>query len=477
LSFLRRFSIILFGLLFITIITVAVLVPDALRSIALRMDGISTPLRLVLVIVVDIIILSLVYTLIRHRRVVNKGGLVVKTGGGNVLADVSPASARERVLKVIREIPNVVSAEAKLDAIDGKADIDMDVVVDGDHISVPDKHKEIDRALRQVVIKQLGLQLASRPRVHIRLLAPGEVLPVPEPAPVAPVVETPTPLPPPAPVAPVIAPPVASAPPTPAIGVDEAVSDSEVSAQYGLIGRRTDQYKAAPVQSPAPAVEPAPTNAPEPEYQSNWLRDEPTPAAPAPVISTPEPEYKGNWLLDDDTPPAPVVVPNLADIDEPKDDEPLVVDSHSWLDKTSTQPAGAVKVDDAEPAPPTPSGGFLRQWGRETPVVDPIEDDDDGDIEPVKFGSIDIDPIGQELESLDDVAASVEDRGNVRVYTMPEPDFADATTITPIPTPSPAPVEESDDDSTVTPPTVLYDDTGEDDEPESGDAGTRSKFP
>jgi len=103
-----------------TIITIALLVPQALRSIANNVDGFATPVRLVIVIIVDIIILALIYSLIRHRRVVNKGGLVVKSGGGNVLADVSPESARERILKVIRDVPAVVSAEAKLDAIDGR---------------------------------------------------------------------------------------------------------------------------------------------------------------------------------------------------------------------------------------------------------------------------------------------------------------------------------------------------------------------
>ena len=33
------------------------------------------------------------------------------------------------------------------------------------------QRRSIDRALRQVTLKQLGLQLANRPRVHIRLLS------------------------------------------------------------------------------------------------------------------------------------------------------------------------------------------------------------------------------------------------------------------------------------------------------------------
>jgi len=357
----------------------------------------------------------------------------------------------------------------------------MDVVVDGDDLSVPDKHKEIDRALRQVVIKQLGLQLASRPRVHIRLVGPGEALPVTEPVPVLPAVAPAPILPPPEPIAPVasvVAPSIAS---TPAIGVDpSAVPDAEVSSQYGLIGRRTDQYKAVPVTPSAPAVEPEPVATPEPEFRSSWQVNDaaPLPSEPAPV-ATPEPEYTGSWLRDDATPLptesafAPVINP-----------EPEFLGG--WA---TSLPTDAPSVADPEPEAPT---GFLRRWRTGEPVTpaavepstttdeDDIDvdrvDDDAADVDPIKVGKVEIDPIGQELEALDASADSVEDKGNVRIYSRSEPDFSDATLITPIPTVPSSFADDSDDDSTAAPPAVLYDDTG-DDEPESDDADTLSKFP
>ncbi len=419
-SILRRITLILFGLLFITIITVALLVPQALISIVARIDPIPTPLRLVLVIAIDVIILALIYSLIRRRRVVNKGGLEVKSGRGNVLADVSTESARERVLKVIREVPAVVSAEAKLDAIDGKADIDMDVVVNGDHISVPDKHKEIDRALRQVVIKQLGLQLAGRPRVHIRLQGQDEVAPVVTP--VLPVIEPPAPLPPPAPVTPV------AAPVSPVPHDEASIGDAEVSSRFGLIGRRTEQVKAVPIEPPAPMIAPAPVVEP--------------PAA----VNT-EPEFGGNWLADDPTP-------------------------------LPSEPAPAPIV---EPEPS--SGGFLRHWRIEEPETPPVtEPSVTVEDEAALSASVtdETDPIGQELESLDQASNSVETKGNVRVYNMPESDVADATLLTPFPVaPSAAvePVEPSDEDSTLTPSSGLYDDIDDSPEPDSDETDTLSKFP
>lgn len=429
-SILRRITLILFGLLFITIITVAVLVPQALLSIAARVDPIPTPLRLVLVILVDVIILALIYSLIRRRRVVNKGGLIVKSGSGNVLADVSTESARERVLKAIREVPAVVSAEARLDAIDGKADIDMDVVVDGDHINVPEKHKEIDHALRQVVIKQLGLQLANRPRVHIRLQGQDEVAPVVAPA--LPVVEPLPPLPPPAPVAPVVPPatPVA----------EESIGDEQVSSRYGLIGRRTEQMKAVTVDAPAPRTEDTLRLDDEPAFLGQWVDRsvEPSPVeTPAPVVE-PEPSSGGflrHWRTDEAV--TPVVEPDVTATDEPEAASSLVEPAES---------SATVAQDEV------------------LPVV----------------ASAETDPIGQELEALDQAADSVEEKGNLRVYTLPEQDFSDATSLTPIPVaPSQPdePVVSTDEDSTATPSMGLYDDISGSPEPDTDDTDTVSKFP
>ena len=78
-------------------------------------------------------------------------------------------SARDRILRAVRDVPDVLSANATVKPVRGKADVELDVVVSHESISVPEKQREIDRALRQVINKQLGLQMAGKPRVHIRL--------------------------------------------------------------------------------------------------------------------------------------------------------------------------------------------------------------------------------------------------------------------------------------------------------------------
>ena len=141
-------------------------------------------------ILIDVVILGIIVVLVRSERQVRANdALIVKAQG--VHADVSIDSARERLLRAVRDVPDVISAQAEVKAVRGKADIDLSVVVSRESQSLPEKQKEIDRALRQVINKQLGLQMAGKPRVHIRMEdaalpagVPTIAAPVPEPAPV-----------------------------------------------------------------------------------------------------------------------------------------------------------------------------------------------------------------------------------------------------------------------------------------------------
>jgi hypothetical protein len=171
-SFLKRILLILLGLALISLVTVVFLVPQALVSAGVRLEEILPVARVIIVVIVDLIILALLYFVVRPSDTPKarngSGTLVVRASGA--LADVNPESARERILRAVRDVPDVISAEAKLEPVRGRADIELDVVVAAaSKVSVPNKQREIDRALRQVVTKQLGLDLAGRPRVHIQL--------------------------------------------------------------------------------------------------------------------------------------------------------------------------------------------------------------------------------------------------------------------------------------------------------------------
>jgi hypothetical protein len=93
-------------------------------------------------------------------------GLVVKSAG--LLTSLSINSARDRILEVIRDVPDVHSASADVSSRHGRVLIVLDVVLKGGDIVLPDKQKEINRALGNVVKKQLGLTMAERPIVNVR---------------------------------------------------------------------------------------------------------------------------------------------------------------------------------------------------------------------------------------------------------------------------------------------------------------------
>lgn len=203
-NFLRRFVLLLYGLALLALVTVILLFPDAVAGALASLGDISPTVRAVVTAVVDLVILVALFLVVRSPRYANHEGLIVKTPGA--LADVSIPSARDRILKTVQDVPNVVAADLKLKAPQGKADIDLAVEVAGANINVPNKQKEIDRALRQVTLKQLGLQLATRPRVHIQLVTEEELrardeasraATLPPPPPPVPVAETWSPAPPP----------------------------------------------------------------------------------------------------------------------------------------------------------------------------------------------------------------------------------------------------------------------------------------
>ncbi len=195
-NLLRRFLLLIYGLALLALVTVSLLFPDTVANALLTLGTTSPTARGIVVAVIDVAIVIALFLLIRSPRRENVDGLIVKTPGAR--ADINISSARDLILKAVRDVPNVVSAEVKLTAPQGKADIDLAVEVAGSNVNVPNKQREIDRALRQVALKQLGLQLANQPRVHIQLVTEEELRareeaarPLPPPPPVTPVTRAP----------------------------------------------------------------------------------------------------------------------------------------------------------------------------------------------------------------------------------------------------------------------------------------------
>jgi hypothetical protein len=196
-NFLRRIYLLLLGLLLVIAVTLLLLSPQAVGSWVGSISELSPVVRLAITIVIDLFLLVLMYLQVRPDPGAKVNGLVMR--GSGAITEVSVESARDRILKAVSDVPDVVSAEATVKPVRGSADIEMQVVVMGNDVKLPNKQKEINRALRQVIDKQLGLRMAGQPRIHIRIHGEEATKPpVIIPAPVAPVIEREVPVPTPA---------------------------------------------------------------------------------------------------------------------------------------------------------------------------------------------------------------------------------------------------------------------------------------
>ncbi|MBZ0275875.1 MAG: hypothetical protein K8I60_07020 [Anaerolineae bacterium] len=262
LNFLKRIYLVLVTFLLVLGIAAFLLAPGQVGGwLTSSVVEMSFVVRVIVTVLLSGLLLALTYIQVRPAPS-NHTGLVMKVSGA--ITDVSIESARDRILKAVEEVVDVVSAEADIKPVRGKADLELRVVVMGHGIKLPDKQKEINRALKQVINKQLGLQMAGRPRVHIQLYTDTPRSP-------APVVTTPATPEKPA------APPVVSAPEpkpvTPPPPVETKAPEPEPKNGGGLFGWRRDRHvedKPAPVETPAapvsvsPPVQPMPVTPPTP---------------------------------------------------------------------------------------------------------------------------------------------------------------------------------------------------------------------
>lgn len=178
-ALLRNIALVLLALVLITIVTVVFVAPEAIITLFQSITRINIVVRLAVALVLDLLILAVVYLRLRPSTQ-SPEGLIVKASGAQ--ADIGIDSARSMILAAVKEVPDVYTVDVNLSAVDGKADIELDVRVEGDSVNIPAKQREIDRALKQVTNKQLGLDILGRPRVHIHLKEDHIIRASPNPA-------------------------------------------------------------------------------------------------------------------------------------------------------------------------------------------------------------------------------------------------------------------------------------------------------
>ncbi len=156
LGFLRRLYLILLSLIFIVVLAIFLLSPATIANWAGSISEISVIVRGLLAALLVVALLVLMYVQVRRDPRSNVTGLVMR--GSGAVTEVSVESARERILNAVSDVPDVVSAEAEVKPVEGRADVELQVVVMGYDVKLPVKQKEINRALKQVIDKQLGLR-------------------------------------------------------------------------------------------------------------------------------------------------------------------------------------------------------------------------------------------------------------------------------------------------------------------------------
>lgn len=180
--FLRRMAFVVAAFLLVALASAALLSPKAVGDFFYDVDEISAFLRLILLLVIYGAIAGVGYlrfTRPPHHQV---KGLVVQSAGS--VTALSIESAHDRVLKAIKDLPGVAAADVSIKAVSGKADIGLNVMIDGDGKTLPERQKVINRTLEQVVKKQLGLKMAQPPTVQISFSdAPQSLPPQQEAAP------------------------------------------------------------------------------------------------------------------------------------------------------------------------------------------------------------------------------------------------------------------------------------------------------
>ncbi len=150
--------------------TILLLAPEALSDFV---GGIHVVVRVLILAAFYSAIAAITYYQLRSVTEDSQvQGLVVKSAG--TLTSLSINSARDRILEVVRDVPDVQSASADVSSRHGRVLIVLDVVLKGGDIVLPNKQKEINRALGNVVKKQLGLTMAERPIVNVRFEGDSE---------------------------------------------------------------------------------------------------------------------------------------------------------------------------------------------------------------------------------------------------------------------------------------------------------------
>ncbi|MFZ4828301.1 MAG: hypothetical protein ACOYLB_13195 [Phototrophicaceae bacterium] len=190
-KFLRGLVVVFGEFILLVMLVTLLLFPQSARELASMVESYNVVTRVLLVTLLTVfIVIGMVVQLNRQPRQ-TKGGVIVNMGDRNTLLDNE--SVRRGILKVVSQIDQVESAEVEARSANGRAAIVVNAKLNmsGEKINLPKKQREIDRAIKQVVIKQLGVRLAHAPSINVSFIEMATPAKVETPSTVQPRIEKP----------------------------------------------------------------------------------------------------------------------------------------------------------------------------------------------------------------------------------------------------------------------------------------------
>ncbi len=229
-----RILVVLLALLLVAFATVLLITPLTVANFIEQLDNVSPIARVAAVIILYLIAIGLITLRFRSRPRTDGDMLYVRAAGAQ--AALTVGSVRDRILKAVGQVPGVASVEATLKSMGGRADVELTVVTTDDKVNIPEKQREIYRTLEQVIKKQLGVEMATRPRVNIEL---GRSVPPASSTQYSAVPSTPITVTAPPPAAPMVTPaavPVDAPPALPSTSatISQTTSDATPNTKYGV---------------------------------------------------------------------------------------------------------------------------------------------------------------------------------------------------------------------------------------------------
>lgn len=182
-----RIRIVFISAFFILFITGFLVFPKAVSDLALALEEQESGIRLLLVILAVLADAALVFIIYQELRTplrkYNEDSLPVRARGSH--AEISMESVKQNLNSQLMALDDIFSVQTDVESVRGRVAVDMNINA-RDTVNIKRKTSLIQREIKKIVERQLGLKLDSTPTLHFELSSTAKVhLAEPPPKPTA----------------------------------------------------------------------------------------------------------------------------------------------------------------------------------------------------------------------------------------------------------------------------------------------------